>query len=183
MPLHKLKILGNPPRELGWLIFIKNEEPVKSLWKHCFVERPQKNLKVSVGRRDCANSSRNRWFPAPEELADLQSVLWMGNFTAHCWCDSCGNWKFKCFQSKPYRFTLKLFLKLWKRFLCFCALYISLWVSVIIHQILSYKPLFINEWIEEGGWRKRNEKWVKFTMKSFTLENLSFNKRGKKCVR
>lgn len=118
MPLQWLRTLGNQPREVCWRIFIKNEEPVKSLFCGQTTEKPQ----GFCGEKGLCELFRNRWFPAQEELADLQSVPWMGNFTAHCSCDSCGNWQFNCFHSKPYRFLLQWLLKLWTRFLCFCGL-------------------------------------------------------------
>lgn len=99
------------PRQPRRLIFIENEQPVKSLWKHCIVERLRRDLRAAVGTRHHRCFFGNERFAAEKQPARLWSVPSalpkLKKSTVLAACDTAGfSWQVKCF---PWSFYNRAF--------------------------------------------------------------------------
>lgn len=117
----------------GWLIFIENEQPVKSLWKHRIVERLRRDLGAAVGMIHHRRFFGNERCAAKEQSARLWSVPSVLPKQKNPLClllvlQQGLSWQVKCFPWSFYNRTFK----------CFPTM-LNWWVDSLLHY---RKPRF-----------------------------------------
>lgn len=134
LPMQQHTNTGVRHGQPGWLIFIENEQPVKSLWKHCIMERLQRDPRAAVGMRQHRCSFGNEWFAAEEQpgsfVEHALGASQTGKSTVLAACVVAGwGWQVKCFPWSFYNRTFKC-----------CPTMLNWWIDRLCIYLLPVWP-------------------------------------------